>query len=261
MAEALLAVKGLCRSFGGLRAVVDVSFDVAAGRIKAVIGPNGAGKTTLFNLVAGSLKPDTGEAWFDGRRLTGTSIHQIAAAGILRTFQSIRLCPGMTVLENVMLGRHTRSRAGFLAAMLRLPWTLREEASIRAKALELLDFMSLTHLADEDALALPFGRQRAVEFARALAAEPRLLLLDEPASGLNMRETVELAGLIRRIRDLGVTILLVEHDMSLVMDICEEIVVLDNGRWIAEGTPQEVQRDPDVIKIYLGEGYAAATEY
>jgi branched-chain amino acid transport system ATP-binding protein len=249
------------RSFGGLHAVADVSFDVIEGRIQAVIGPNGAGKTTLFNLISGTLRPDSGRAFFDGQLITGLKIHEVARAGIARTFQSIHLCPGMTVLENVMLGRHTQSRAGVVAGMLNLPRTRREEQGIYDRSRELLELFALDDVADEDALALPFGRQRAVEFARALAAEPRLLLLDEPASGLNIRETEDLAEQIRAIRDMGITILLVEHDMSLVMDICDHIVVLNSGRSIAEGAPSAVQRNAEVIKIYLGEDYAATTEY
>ena len=260
MSSPILELRSLNRSFGGLKAVDDVSLSVSEGSISAVIGPNGAGKTTLFNLIAGSLRPDRGVALFHSREITGLKPHQVAAAGICRTFQNIRLCPGMSVLENVMLGRHTRSRAGFLASMLRLPWTLREERGIRESAMELIDFLSLADVAGTEATSLPFGRQRAVEFARALASEPRLLLLDEPASGLNMRETAELGDIIRKMRDRGATVLLVEHDMSLVMEICEEIVVLNYGRTIASGTPQEVQRNPDVINIYLGEEYAPTEE-
>jgi branched-chain amino acid transport system ATP-binding protein len=259
--HALLEVRGMNRFFGGLHAVADVTFRVRAGQIKAVIGPNGAGKTTLFNLIAGSLRPSSGETLFDGRLITGLKVHQIAHRGIARTFQNIRLCPGMSVVENIMLGRHTRTRAGFVAGMFHPPWARREEKDIRGRAEELLDFFSLGSVRDEDALALPFGRQRAVEFARALAAEPRLLLLDEPASGLNMRETADLSSLICRIRELGITILLVEHDMSLVMEICDDILVLNYGRPIAEGTPQEVRKNPEVINIYLGEDYAQAAEY
>ena len=260
MSNAFLQLQGMSRSFGGLKAVDNVSFDVRDGSISAVIGPNGAGKTTLFNLIAGSLKPDAGAARFESNLITGLRMHEIAAAGISRTFQNIRLCPEMSVLENVMLGRHTRTRAGFLSSMLRLPWTLREERAIREKSMELLEFLSLTDVCDDEAAALPFGRQRAVEFARALAAEPRLLLLDEPASGLNIRETEELAEIIRKMRNMGVTVLLVEHDMSLVMDVCEEIVVLNYGRMIAAGSPEEVQRNPEVITIYLGEDNAEASK-
>lgn len=258
MSSAFLQLRRMSRSFGGLKAVDDVSFDVRGGSISAVIGPNGAGKTTLFNLISGSLRVDSGEAQFESCTITGLKMYEIAAAGISRTFQNIRLCPEMSVLENVMLGRHTRTHAGFFASMLRLPWTLREEQAIRERSMEILEFLSLTDVCDDDATALPFGRQRAVEFARALAADPKLLLLDEPASGLNIRETEELAEIIRKMRDTGVTVLLVEHDMSLVMEICEEIVVLNYGRIIATGSPKEIQRNPEVIKIYLGEDNAEA---
>ena len=260
MSEALLQLEGMSRSFGGLKAVDDVSFVLETGGITAVIGPNGAGKTTLFNLISGSLRPDRGVARFGNQVITGLKMHEIAAAGISRTFQNIRLCPGMTALENVMLGGHTQTRAGFVACMLRRPGTLTEQRSMRERSIQLLEFFGLGEVSDADAMALPFGRQRAVEFARALAAEPRLLLLDEPASGLNMRETEELAGIIVKMRDTGVTVLLVEHDMSLVMDICEQIVVLNYGRTIASGSPEEVQRNPEVIRIYLGEENAPTPE-
>ena len=249
----ILIVREMNRFFGGLHAVNSVSFEVKKGIIKAIIGPNGAGKTTLFNLLSGSLKPSSGEALFLGDRITGLKSHEIARKGLSRTFQDIRLCAKMTVLENVMLGRHTRSRAGFAAGLFALPWTWREEAEIRHSSLEILEFMAVSDLAHEEVGNLPFGKQRLVEFARALAAEPALLLLDEPASGLNLHETSELAGLIVKIKDGGTTVLLVEHDMSLVMDISEEIVVLSYGRKIAEGAPQAIQSDRQVINIYLGE--------
>ncbi len=258
--SALLEVQGLNRFFGGLHAVADVSFSQAEGEIKAVIGPNGAGKTTLFNLIAGSLEADSGQVRFDGQSITGLRIHEVAAAGIARTFQNIRLAPGMSVLDSVMLGRHLRSRAGFLASMLRSAGCRAEERAIRARAMELLELFGLADAAEAEAVALPFGRQRIVELARALAAEPRLLLLDEPAAGLNIRETGELALRIRGIRGMGVTVLLVEHDMSLVMDISDSIVVLNYGRKIAEGTPREVRRNRDVIDIYLGQDHAEAAE-
>ncbi len=259
--SALLEVSGLNRFFGGLHAVNDVSFGETEGEIKAVIGPNGAGKTTLFNLIAGSLKASSGIVSFAGRRISGMRIHQVASAGIARTFQNVRLAPGMSVLDSVMLGRHLRSSAGFVSSMLHLPASGREERAIRARAFELLERFGLGDAAEVEAAALPFGRQRAVELARALAAEPRLLLLDEPASGLNIRETSELAVRIRGIRDMGVTVLLVEHDMSLVMDISDSIVVLNYGRKIAEGTPREVRRNREVIDIYLGQDHAEAAEY
>ncbi len=251
--SALLQVTRLNRYFGGLHAVAEVSFSVTEGAIKAIIGPNGAGKTTLFNLISGNMDPFSGETHFRGELITGLKAHEIAMRGLVRTFQNIRLCPHMSVLENTMLGRHTRSKAGFIAGMLNLPWTWREEAEIRDKSLEILNLLSLEDLCDTEAGSLPFGKQRAAEFARALAAEPKLLLLDEPASGLNLHETEELAGLILKIRDLDMTVLLVEHDMSLVMDISDEIVVLNYGGKIAEGTPSEIQKNQEVIRIYLGE--------
>lgn len=249
---ALLSVRNLNRFFGGLHAVAEVDMDVEEGVIKGIIGPNGAGKTTMFNLIAGNLRPSSGNVSFSGQDITGRPPYQIAQTGIFRTFQTIKLCGQMTVLENVMLGRHVRTRAGFLAAVLRPGWMRREEADIRRRAADILQTLEIADLAEEEATNLPFGKQRAVEFARALAADPKLLLLDEPASGLNMHETAELSDLICRIRDMGITVLLVEHDMSLVMDICKEVAVLNFGRKIAEGTPSAIQRDPDVINVYLG---------
>ena len=249
---ALLEIARLHKQFGGLHAVDDVSFDVARGRIKAVIGPNGAGKTTLFNLITGALPATSGRVRFDGRDIQGWKPHQIAAGGVARTFQNIKLFQGMTTLENVMVGRHLASRAGFLTSMLKLPGAGREERQIRDKALELLELLEIGAYAEVEATSLAFGQQRAVEFARALAMEPTLLLLDEPAAGLNMQETAEVGRLIARIRDLGITVLLVEHDMSLVMDISDEIVVLCFGRKIAEDVPTAIQNHPEVIKVYLG---------
>ncbi len=249
----LLAVSELHKRFGGLHAVNDVSFDVEAGSIKAVIGPNGAGKTTLFNLITGSLKASSGQVQFKGRDIQGRKPHQIAACGIARTFQNIKLFHDMTALENVMVGRHLRSRAGFMAAMFNLPRTRREERAIRDKAMELLALLEIDDFADVDATSLAFGQQRAVEFARALALEPELLLLDEPAAGLNIHETADIGRLITRIRGLGITVLLVEHDMSLVMDISDEIVVLSFGEKIAEGVPAAIQNNSEVIRVYLGD--------
>jgi branched-chain amino acid transport system ATP-binding protein len=250
----LLEVKNLNRRFGGLQAVSEVSFAVEENRIKAVIGPNGAGKTTLFNLISGTLPVDSGQVVFRGREIQGRPPWQIATAGLARTYQNIKLFPGMTALENVMIGRHSRSRAGFWAGMLNLPWTWKEEREIKEKSRELLELLDIAELAEVEATSLAFGQQRGVEFARALAAEPRLLLLDEPAAGLNMHETAEVARLISKIRDLGITVLLVEHDMSLVMDISDEIVVLSFGQKIAEDVPTAIQHNPEVIKIYLGDG-------
>ncbi len=248
-----LDIANMCRSFGGLRAVDGVSFSVREGMIKAVIGPNGAGKTTLFNLISGALAADSGEVYLRGTPIHGLPPFKIARHGVSRTFQNIRLFPGMTVLETVMVGRHVRSRAGFIPAMLRLPWTRREEREIRQRSMEILDLMELGGMAEKVAVSLPFGTQRVVEFARALATEPALLLLDEPAAGLNIYETARISELITRIREGGVTVLVIEHDMSLVMDICDEILVLSSGRAIAEGAPAEIQKNPEVVRVYLGD--------
>ena len=249
----LLEVKNISKRFGGLQAVQDVSFSVNRGCIKAVIGPNGAGKTTLFNLVSGFLPPDSGTIAYRGMPINGLSPYEIAGQGLSRTFQHIRLFARMTALENVMVGCHVKSRAGFIAGMLSLPWTRREERDIRAKSLEIMDFIGIKGLAGSDATSLSYGQQRAVELARALAGGPAMLLLDEPAAGLNMRETADMAGLITRIRGLGVTVLIVEHDMSLVMNISDEVVVLSYGEKIADDTPRAVQNNPEVVRVYLGE--------
>jgi branched-chain amino acid transport system ATP-binding protein len=248
-----LEVSGVSKRFGGVQAVSDVGFRLQQGMIKAVIGPNGAGKTTLFNMVSGFSTPDRGTIAFRGQPIHGRRPHQVAARGISRTFQNIRLFEHMSALENVMVGRHRRGRAGFVAGMLGLGWARREEAAVRARALEVMAFLGIEALAEAEATSLAYGQQRAVELARALASDPELVLLDEPAAGLNMRETRDLAGLISRIRDGGVTVLLVEHDMSLVMGICDEVLVLSYGEKIAEADPSTVQRDPQVVKVYLGE--------
>ena len=250
---ALLEITGLQKNFGGLKAVNNVSFSVEEGSIKAIIGPNGAGKTTVFNLITGTLTATSGTVTFKGTRIDGKKPHQIAALGMARTFQNIKLFNEMTVLENVMIGRHTKSSAGFLASMCNLPWTWKEEKSIRDKSLELLEMLEISEYADSEATSLAFGQQRAVELARALALEPTLLLLDEPAAGLNITETVEIGKLISRIRALDITVLLVEHDMSLVMDISDDIVVLSFGEKIAEDVPRAIQQNDEVVKVYLGE--------
>jgi branched-chain amino acid transport system ATP-binding protein len=249
----LLSVNGLSKRFGGLQAVNDVTFSVPSGSIKALIGPNGAGKTTLFNLISGVIAPDSGTIMFNGAAVQGLKPHEIACIGMARTFQHIRLFPKMSVLENIMIGRHSHSRAGFIAGMLHLPFTWKEEKSIKNKSAEILEFLGLSDLAMSEATSLAYGQQRIVEVGRALACEPKLLLLDEPAAGLNMRETEDMASLIVRIREKGITVLLVEHDMSLVMNISDEILVLSYGQKIADDVPLEVQQNSEVIRVYLGE--------
>jgi branched-chain amino acid transport system ATP-binding protein len=249
----LLEIKNISKRFGGLQAVKDVSFSVQQGSIKAVIGPNGAGKTTLFNLVSGFLIPEAGAVMYQGIPISGKKPYEIAGCGLSRTFQHIKLFSHMTALENVMVGCHVRSRAGFLAGMLNLPWTRREEHDIRDKAHAMMAFLGIAHLSGAEALSLSYGQQRSVELARALAGSPTMLLLDEPAAGLNMRETADVAKLIIRIRNLGITVLIVEHDMSLVMNISDEIVVLSYGEKIADDVPRAVQTNPDVVRVYLGE--------
>ena len=255
----LLAIQKLNKHFGGLHALADIDLELEDGRIKGVIGPNGAGKTTIFNLIAGNLPVSSGKIFFEDQEITGLKPFRIAEKGIFRTFQTIRLCSHMSVLENVMLGRHVRTKAGFIAGIFRPPWTWREETEIQARSREILRTLAIDDFAADEATNLPFGKQRAVEFARALAAEPKLLLLDEPASGLNIHETEELSELIKSIRDMGITILLVEHDMSLVMDTCDEVMVLNFGGKIAEGTPTEIQRNSEVINVYLGDEDAPNT--
>lgn len=249
----LLEIKGIDKKFGGLHAVNHVSFAVQEGQIKAVIGPNGAGKTTLFNLISGSIPIDSGSVSFLDQSITGLKPYQIARCGMARTFQNIKMFHGMTALENVKVGMHPRTHAGFIAGMLSLPSTWTEEKQIHDRCMELLHLLEIEEFAGVEATSLAFGQQRAVEFARALASEPKILLLDEPAAGLNIYETAEVARLISKIQSQGITVLLVEHDMSLVMDISDEIVVLSFGEKIAEGTPSEIQHNDDVIKIYLGE--------
>jgi branched-chain amino acid transport system ATP-binding protein len=249
---ALLEVRELGKAFGGVAAIADLSFAVPEGSIYAVIGPNGAGKTTLFNMLSGVYVPSDGGIEFDGSSLAGLEPHQVATRGISRTFQNLQIFFNMSVLENVMVGCHQRARSGLYRAALRLPGVVREEQQIRAWALEALEFCGLAHLAERPADALPYGELKRVEIARALAADPRLLLMDEPAAGLNDTETAELRELIRRIGARGVTVLLVEHNMGLVMQVSDTVLVLDYGSKLAEGTTTEIQNDPRVIAAYLG---------
>jgi len=248
----ILRIEGLEMRFGGVAALQGINYEVPGGIIQALIGPNGAGKTTLFNCISGILEPSNGVISLEGRRIEGLAPHKIAGYGVSRTFQHVALFKMMTVLENVMLARHPRTGCGFLAAGFRLPGMRSEEARIREKALEYLNFVRLTELAGLDAGTLPLGKQKILEIARALATEPRLILLDEPAGGLNMRETEELGDLIQQIKNLGVTVLLVEHDMNLIMDISDRIMVLNYGAVLASGTPAEIKENSAVIEAYLG---------
>lgn len=254
---ALLDVKGLTKRFGGLLANNEIGLQVPEGSLFAVIGPNGAGKTTFFSMVSGFLGSTAGSIVFDGRDITRLRQDEVAAMGLIRTFQLVQLFKGMSVAENVEVGCHLATRGGVAAALLRPAWFRRQETEVHARARELLDFVGLGAQAELDAELLPYGQQRLLELARALASKPRLLLLDEPAAGLNTQETEGLANIIQKINELGTTVLLIEHDVGLVTRIAHRIAVLDFGRKIAEGTPDEIKTHPDVIAAYLGVEEAA----
>ena len=253
--EIVLEVKGVSKRFGGLQALSDVGITIRKGQVYGLIGPNGAGKTTFFNVITGLYTPDGGTFQLGGAPYTPTAVHEVAAAGIARTFQNIRLFPEMTALENVMVGRHVRTKSGLIGAVLRTSSFKAEEAAIAKRAQELLDYVGIGKYAEFKSRTLSYGDQRRLEIARALATDPKLIALDEPAAGMNATEKVVLRELIDRIRKDGRTILIIEHDVKLMMGLCDRLTVLDYGKQIAEGTAAEVQKNEKVIEAYLGTGH------
>ncbi|MGN1400933.1 MAG: ABC transporter ATP-binding protein [Bacillus sp. (in: firmicutes)] len=248
----VLDIRNISKHFGGISALTDISFTVEQGEIHGLIGPNGAGKTTLFNVITNVYLPSGGEIIFNGENITGLKSHKITSSGICRTYQNIKLFPQMTVLENVMVGGHSQSSAGVLRSVFRMPSQKQEEGQLRAIAEELLEMVGLSSQINMISENLSYGQQRRVEIARALASKPRLLLLDEPAAGMNEKETDSLYDLIKRVQQRGITVLIIEHDMPLVMKLCDRITVLNFGKKLAEGTPDEIQDNSAVVEAYLG---------